>query len=171
MVKKPCQPKRGRRSKPNQTNTMKTEHKNNIVESCQVDKTQSVALSAHCTIWQALEYTWLDIAELSRKKRMSSWQKGVWHYTSRLYFSLNSAICKGCKVEDINELLLNGAQDWKHASESGGYYVCNADIAETLLPPSQRARLTNNYKALELQGRALAQAAQWLKSRIRFYMA
>ena len=145
---------------------MNTNKKNNIVESCQNGKAQSVAL-----LYKALEYTWLDIAEWSRKKRISAWQNGVLHYTSILYFRLNSALCNDFKVGDINELLLGGAKDWKHASESGGYYVCNEDIAEVLLPPSQRARLKNNYKALELQGRALAQAAQWIKARINFYMA
>lgn len=122
----------------------------------------------HTAAW----YCQLDFIELEKKAR-SAWQRGVALYGVALANKFGVYIC--CHKGELNtreqvlELLLNGAENWQRESESGSWPVDTDAIAKTLLPPSQAKKLTCNYKALALQARALAQAANYIASKFIYY--
>lgn len=68
-------------------------------------------------------------------------------------------------IEELKEYALNGARDWKQASEGGCYLVYNEDIARTLCNPTELKKTDNGRKApnsrenwIDCQARALYQA-------------
>ena len=151
---------------------MNTNQNYNDVSALSTRNAESVAYSPIESNWQLLEYLWLDIAEASRNAR-SAWDKGIVDYMSILYFKYHMHIGRQDDIltaKQLREILLNNAVDWQQSSESGCYLVNSCDIAKALLPPSQQKRLTNNYKALELQACALSQAANYIVAKWSNYI-
>ena len=76
------------------------------------------------------------------------------------------------EVKDIYEILKNGATNWHQFAWYGSGLIYNEAIANTLLTPSQRKRITqadtfNGYHLLDLEADALTYASarvyKWAK--------
>lgn len=93
---------------------------------------------------------------------MSKWTKGVEEYAKEMReFLINK------NLEATEKNLLNGAKNWKEASEGGNYLIYDKDIAERLATPTEikrtdngRLRPNKSETWLECQARALYQASQ-----------
>ena len=95
----------------------------------------------------------------------SQWDKGVEFYSHFLAEKLNdNYLPENIEVKDINKILLNCAKNWYQFAWGGCGQVYNEDIANTLLTPSQRKRITQEdtfkgYHLLDIEASALEQAA------------
>ena len=95
----------------------------------------------------------------------SQWEKGIEFYSHFLAEELNDDyLPEEIKVEDIFDILLNGAQNWHQFAWGGCGLIYNNAIANTLLTPSQRKRITqadtfNGYHLLDLEADALKYAS------------
>ena len=95
----------------------------------------------------------------------SQWEKGIEFYAHFLAEKFNdNYLPENIKVEDIFEILKNGATNWHQFAWGGCGQVYNEDIANTLLTPSQRKRITqadtfNGYHLLDLEADALTYAS------------
>lgn len=95
----------------------------------------------------------------------SQWGKGVEFYSHFLAEKLNdNYLPENIEVNDIFNILLNGAENWHQFAWDGGGLVYNEAIANTLLTPSQRKRITqadtfNGCHLLDLEADALEYAA------------
>lgn len=95
----------------------------------------------------------------------SRWEKGVKFYAHFLADKLNdNFLPEEIEVKDIFKILLNGAENWHQFAWDGSCQIYSEDIANTLLTPSQRKRITqadtfNGYCLLDLEAQALANAA------------
>lgn len=95
----------------------------------------------------------------------SQWERGVEFYAHFLADKLNdSYLPENIEVKDIFNILLNGAKNWQQFAWGGCGQVYNEDIANTLLTPSQRKRITqagtfNGFELLDIEATALANAA------------
>lgn len=100
----------------------------------------------------------------------SQWEKGVEFYAHFLAENLDeNYLSETLEVKDIFNTLLNGAENWHQFAWGGCGLVYNEDIANTLLTPSQRKRITqadtfNGYHLLDLEAHALASAAARVSS-------
>lgn len=109
------------------------------------------------------------IAELNTRKDRSAWDKGVTEYATELAESLDNWDNQPESIEELHEMMLNGADDWKAYSWGGCSLIYNQDIAERLCSPSELKRVTNKNGLrdypnsrehwLDVQARALYQAA------------
>ena len=98
----------------------------------------------------------------SNRSLRSSWDKGVYLY---VLFCLIPNIRDEGEVNE--EMLLNGAKDWRQFSEGGCALVADSDIAWLMCSPSERKRLKNGARSpgkhwgtwLDVQTAALEQAA------------
>ena len=103
----------------------------------------------------------------------SQWSKGIEFYSHFLAEKLNdNYLPENIEVEDIFKILLNGAENWHQFAWGGCGQVYNEDIANTLLTPSQRKRITkadtfNGFHLLDLEADALKYASarvyKWAK--------
>lgn len=110
------------------------------------------------------------IAELEARKDRSAWSKAVTDYAIKLAESLDDWGKQPVNVSELEEMLLNGAADWKRYSWGGCSLVYNQDIAERVCSPSELKRVTNKsglrdmpnaYEHwLDIQARALYQASR-----------
>ena len=73
-------------------------------------------------------------------------------------------------LEELTEYALNGARDWKQASEGGCYLFYNEDIARTLCNPTELKKTDNGRRNpnsrenwIDCQARALYQAYNLIK--------
>lgn len=95
----------------------------------------------------------------------SQWERGVEIYAHFLAEELNDDyLPQSIEVKDIYKILRNGAENWHQFAWEGFGYVYNDVIANILLTPSQRKRITqadtfNGYHLLDLEAQALANAA------------
>ena len=95
----------------------------------------------------------------------SQWQKGIEFYAHFLAEKFNdNYLPENIEVEDIFKILLNSAENWHQFAWGGCGQVYNEDIANTLLTPSQRKRITradtfNGYHLLDLEADALKYAS------------
>lgn len=110
------------------------------------------------------------IAELNTRKDRSVWNKGVTAYAIELAESLDNWDKQPESVAELNEMMLNGADDWKAYSYGGSALIYNQDIAERLCSPSELKRVSNKFGNVrgyanarenwcDVQARALYQAA------------
>lgn len=135
---------------------------NNTPETPNPDNTPAT-MNANETISAAI------IAELNTRKDRSAWDKGVTEYATELAESLDNWDKQPESVAELNEMMLNGADDWKAYSYGGSALIYNQDIAERLCSPSELKRVTNKSGLrdypnsrehwLDVQARALYQAA------------
>ena len=95
----------------------------------------------------------------------SQWERGVEFYSHFLAEELNDDyLPEEIEIEDIFSILLNGAENWHQFAWGGCGLVYNESIANNLLTPSQRKRITQEdkyrgYHLLDLETEALKQAA------------
>lgn len=118
---------------------------------------------------------------IDSKNRRSAWDRGVNAYAHDLLESLDEAITGGWfEAEDleapklVERELLNGAADWRQYSESGNALIYDGQIAERLCAPWELRKTDNGRKDpnpketwIDVQSRAVFQAAQRVKSAIR----
>lgn len=107
--------------------------------------------------------------EIEKNNGKSAWMRGVILYAYELTESLGEYKREPESVQDLREMLLNGANDWLQYSYGGCSLIYDEDIAERLCSPSEIRRCTNshglrqnanaNESWLDVQARALRQAA------------
>ena len=107
----------------------------------------------------------------------SAWEKGVAEYAEWMVENLEEAENDNPGLIDtivpnnpgwskkLEEVLLNGAKDWKEASWCGLFTIYDQDIAETLCSPSELRKVDGGRRRpnaredwLDVQARALCQA-------------
>lgn len=106
----------------------------------------------------------------------SAWGKGVSAYANDLLDTLAEypeAIAYGTRLEDVEKVLLNGAENWDAYSWGGCALIYDQDIAKRLCSPSEYRKTGGGKKRpnireqwLDVQARALYQAAQLVKDAI-----
>ena len=110
--------------------------------------------------------------ELDGMKQRSAWNRGVNEYAQGFVDDLEEWLKNGyVSLEDIQntnrleEILLNGADNWSHYSWSGCSLCYNYQIAERLCSPSELKKTHNGMRDpnsqegwLDVQARALVQA-------------
>lgn len=113
---------------------------------------------------------------IENKPTRSAWDSGKKAYALELLESLEEGINGGyidpADLESpalLKRALLNGAADWNQYSWGGCSLIYNGDIAKRLCPPSELKRKRggdlqpNSREAwLDVQARALYQAARWI---------
>ena len=113
---------------------------------------------------------------IENKPARSAWKRGVKVYALELLESLEEGI-NGSYIDPadlespalLKKALLNGAADWNQYSWGGCSLIYDGDIAERLCTPSELKRkrggdLQPNSQEtwLDVQARALYQAARWI---------
>lgn len=113
---------------------------------------------------------------IENKPARSAWKRGVKVYALELLESLEEGINGGyidpADLESpalLKKALLNGAADWNQYSLGGCSLIYDGDIAKRLCTPSELKRkrggdLQPNSQEtwLDVQARALYQAARWI---------
>lgn len=113
----------------------------------------------------------------------SAWQRGVLEYAEELLQSLDENIKSGFDNENsmqspfmLEDALLDGARNWFEYSCGGCSLIYDGDIAERVCTKSELKRKKNgkiqpNAREtwLDVQGRALYQAAQVIKKHAKDY--
>lgn len=113
---------------------------------------------------------------IENKPTRSAWDKGKKAYALELLESLEEGINGGYIDPEgldgpalLKKALLNGAADWSQYSAGGCSLIYDGDIAERLCAPSELKRkrggeLQPNSREtwLDVQARALYQAARWI---------
>lgn len=118
---------------------------------------------------------------IENKPARSAWERGVKVYALELLNGLAESIDGGyfdpVDLEEhrmLRAALLNGADNWKQYSDGGCALIYDSDIAERLCNPSELKRNYNGERNpnsrgtwLDVQARALAQAAQMITRAVR----
>ena len=115
--------------------------------------------------------------ELEKEWGRSAWRKGVIGYAWELFdnieqnenwLGLNSDT--NYKASELDRIMLNGANNWEQYSWSGCSLIYDPDIAAALCTVSElkktdngRKRPNKNEEWLDVQARALLQAAHLIK--------
>lgn len=114
-----------------------------------------------------MEYQKMKAKEIIKKLESlkiprSTWKKGVLYYALFIMDKFESET----EIESEKDLL-NGADNWRHASYSGCFYVSDEFIMLTLYNKS-KSQMTRKPKGnetwLDVQARALSQASQLILS-------
>jgi hypothetical protein len=112
------------------------------------------------------------------KKGRSAWARGVYNYAWELidnveqnYNYIGMKEHDQISMKELECYMLNGASDWKSYSWGGSSLIYDSDIAQALCTPSElkktdngRRRPNKNEEWLDVQARALTQAAHLIKS-------
>ncbi len=101
----------------------------------------------------------------------SAWDKGVKHYADLL---LDCVDPMEEVAENLEEVLLNGAEDWKQYSWGGCAHIYNSNIAKVLCTPSEFKRKKHgelkpnaSEEWRDTQARACLQACRLLEKLAR----
>lgn len=116
--------------------------------------------------------------ELENMKGRSAWERGVIGYALEILDQVEERSSYEGKepesIQELNDYMLNGAEDWKQSSWGGSYEIYDGDIAERLCNPSElkktrngERRPNNREEWLDVQARALFQAANKIKKLYR----
>lgn len=102
----------------------------------------------------------------------SAWGRGVKTYALEMIDNLeeyNGGEVPSC-TKEMMDWLLNGARDWKQASEGGQWLITNEEIAQRLCSPAELKKVAGGHRQpnkhetwIDVQARALHQAAQIVK--------
>lgn len=108
------------------------------------------------------------IYKLENQKARSKWQKAIVIYSVMLLEKIqddHDQINDNITFNDLEVLLLNGAENWSRYSWGGNALISNEDIAKMLATPSELKKYNNGGKRpnrkeewLDTQARALTQA-------------
>ena len=116
---------------------------------------------------------------IESKSARSAWDKGVKEYAIELceaiddhiYYTDGKDIRNAAELEDI---ALNGAENWEQYSYSGNALIYNGDIAERLCAPCELRKTANGAKDpnarenwIDVQARALYQAFRLVSEAFR----
>lgn len=102
----------------------------------------------------------------------SAWARGVKEYALEMVDHLEEYNDGDIPhtMENLNAWLLNGARDWKQASEGGSWLITNEEIAQRLCSPAELKKVAGGRRQpnkretwIDVQARALNQAAQIVK--------
>lgn len=107
----------------------------------------------------------------------SAWEKGVNEYVYEMVEAVADYV-EDVTLDNVKEVLLNGASDWSQYSYGGCSLIYDGDIAERLCTPSELKKVTHkdgsiSQKAnsretwLDCQARALHQACRKIKDIIK----
>jgi hypothetical protein len=102
--------------------------------------------------------------------RVSAWNKGVKNYAKWLVWKLEDNKIESFALVELEDLMLNGADNWKQFSWGGCSLIYNEDIAKALCSPSELKKTRNGMRRpnpsedwLDVQARALYQACEYIK--------
>ena len=108
------------------------------------------------------------IYKLENQKTRSKWDKGVVNYSIMILEKIqddHDQINDNITFNDLEVLLLNGAENWSRYSWGGNALIYNEDIAKMLATPFELKKCNNGEKRpnrkeewLDTQARALTQA-------------
>lgn len=117
---------------------------------------------------------------IENRKTRSAWDRGVTAYALDLLDDLDDygyrelyglATPDGCT---LTAAMLNGASDWNQYSWGGSSLIYDSDIAKRVCTPSELKRTKNGERRpssreewLDVQARALYQAAQLIRNTVR----
>ena len=116
--------------------------------------------------------TFLDVLNVLKEQKQprSAWGKGVKNFAEWLIEMQDNINQPIENVDKLEELLLNGAEDWEQFSYGGCAYIYDHDIARALCNPSELKRTKdgtnppNSFENwLDVQARALYQACELIK--------
>lgn len=102
----------------------------------------------------------------------SAWSRGVKEYALEMVDHLEEYNDGDIPhtMENLNAWLLNGARDWKQASEGGSWLIADEEIAQRLCSPAELKKVAGGRRQpnkretwIDVQARALNQAAQIVK--------
>ena len=103
------------------------------------------------------------VLQNGKRSARSAWKRGVYDYAYMLLDNLYDV--EEFHEKGLEELLLNGARDWRQYSYSGNACIFDSDIAERLCTPSElkrrdygRLKPNSREEWLDVQARALYQA-------------
>lgn len=102
----------------------------------------------------------------------SAWGRGVKTYALEMIDNLEEynggEVPRGTR--EMIDWLLNGANDWKQASEGGSWLIYNGDIAQRLCSPAELKRVAGGKRQpnkreswIDVQARALHQASNMVE--------
>lgn len=152
------------------------EEKKNSVEMIDGVTTEEAQLFKHGTHCDTMEELFSSIEENYKKHSLTSkdstcsqWKRAVKTYEKELYDSIfgmtEKDLIRAFAFADYDEikkhlinLLLNGAKSWEQFSQGGSSLCHNSEIAERILPPSQRGKY-GGERLLAMQAEALKEAA------------
>lgn len=114
------------------------------------------------------------IERIAAEKTRSAWGRGVQAYALMIMDEITERTeYEGREPENLEELEawgLNGARDWKQASEGGNFLIYNYDIARALCTPSELKKTREGMREpnaretwIDVQARALWQAFNLIK--------
>lgn len=111
------------------------------------------------------------ILEFKKQIRISKSDRAKLYYINDLLESLEDMeIIKDLKdytKDQLERLLLNGADNWLHYSYSGCSLCYNSEIADRILTPSQQKRYHSSDWLLTQQAYLLRSAFNWIYWAIR----
>ena len=120
---------------------------------------------------RAVGYTVLR-HKIEEKPARSAWSRGVKEYALEMVDRLEEYNDGDIPrtMENLNTWLLNGARDWKQASEGGLWLITDEEIAHRLCSPAELKKVAGGRRQpnkretwIDVQARALFQAAQIVK--------
>ena len=112
------------------------------------------------------------LQKVENVKARSAWENGVKTYAIELLddAASNRECEEFASLQELKEVILNGASDWMQYSEGGCALVYNQYIAERLCTPSELKRTKNGLNNpnsrenwVQCQARALFQAWELIK--------
>lgn len=110
--------------------------------------------------------------KIEERPARSAWSRGVKEYALEMVDHLEEYNDGDIPhtMENLNAWLLNGARDWKQASEGGSWLITNEEIAQRLCSPAELKKVAGGRRQpnkretwIDVQARALHQAAQIVK--------
>ena len=120
---------------------------------------------------RAIGYTVLR-HKIEERPARSAWSRGVKEYALEMVDHLEEYNDGDIPrtMENLNAWLLNGARDWKQASEGGSWLITDEEIAQRLCGPAELKKVAGGRRQpnkretwIDVQARALYQAAQIVK--------
>lgn len=110
--------------------------------------------------------------KIEERPARSAWGRGVKEYALEMVDHLEEYNDGDIPhtMENLNAWLLNGARDWKQASEGGSWLITDEEIAQRLCSPAELKKVAGGRRQpnkretwIDVQARALFQAAQIVK--------
>lgn len=111
------------------------------------------------------------IEKVEASKARSAWQKGVRDYAIMILENLDDYDELPDDADELEEVLLSGARNWREYSYNGYALIYDGDIARALCNPSELRKTREGARQpnarenwCDVQYRALFQAFELIKS-------